>query len=218
MRYSVLHALAVISGVVAEVHNIAVGRANGNPIFEPAMLNATRGTSSSSSSSAPGNHTVTQSSFAKPCEPAPGGFDSGWVQLGSGAKRPSPTFNITITNSIEPIFFYCKQLSNPSGKPHCELAMVGGINVGPEESASFAFKAQDATIVGQAQGGLPSTAFNAIATAYPVAMGSDQSVIIGPSDAPAATGAPTGKGSRDYVCVSGLFAGFVAVLAAAMML
>ena len=45
----------------------------------------------------PGNHTVTQSTFSKPCEPEAGGFDSGWVFVPAG-ETDIPEWNLTITD------------------------------------------------------------------------------------------------------------------------
>jgi hypothetical protein len=45
----------------------------------------------------PGNHSVTQSSFANPCQPLDGGFDSGWISVKEALPSP-PEWNLTITN------------------------------------------------------------------------------------------------------------------------
>ncbi|KAK0502337.1 hypothetical protein EDD18DRAFT_1100794 [Armillaria luteobubalina] len=83
-------------------------------------------------SGAPGNHSITQSSLANPCTPLSGGFDSGWVFI--PAAGTPPQWNLTITNTSSPIWFYCKQLV-PS--PHCKAGMVGAINAQTTGSASF---------------------------------------------------------------------------------
>ncbi|KAJ7744746.1 hypothetical protein DFH07DRAFT_749283, partial [Mycena maculata] len=97
----------------------------------------------------PGNHTVTQSTFASPCEPAAGGFDSGWVFVNSSQKTP-PTWNLTITNDRAPIWFFCKQLKGPNNKTHCNLEMTGVINVqaANKSFASFQAAASVASTVG----------------------------------------------------------------------
>ncbi|KAJ7327899.1 hypothetical protein DFH08DRAFT_621436, partial [Mycena albidolilacea] len=64
---------------------------------------------------AQGNHSVTQSSFADPCQPLDGGFDSGWVSVKEELLSP-PEWNLTITNDQILIWFYCKQLLPV---PHC---------------------------------------------------------------------------------------------------
>ncbi|KAJ7433628.1 hypothetical protein B0H11DRAFT_757679 [Mycena galericulata] len=100
----------------------------------------------------PGNHSVTQSSFASPCEPLAGGFDSGWILI-EAKTTPLPEWNLTITNDQTPIWFYCKQLI-PS--PHCNAGMVGVINVQPGANSFSAFqsKAMSAGAPGEGQNGL----------------------------------------------------------------
>ncbi|KAF7300006.1 hypothetical protein MKEN_01323000 [Mycena kentingensis (nom. inval.)] len=211
MLFSIVSSLAAASAVSAAIVNIAVGGPGGAPTFTPNTVTANEGDQVVFTfNGVPGNHSVTQSTLAKPCEAAPGGFDSGWVQIGAAAADPFPTFSVTIgaaaadpfptfsvtvTNASAPIWFYCKQLNIVKGpKPHCEMGMVGVINIGTKDFSSWAQVAEAATVVGQAQGGFSGV--NAAATAYPVAAGSAQSVIIGPSDAaPAAGGSPSQSGS-----------------------
>jgi len=64
-------------------------------------------------------HSVTQSSFAKPCTLLEGGFDS-------GLQPNNFEFTLTITNASEPTWFFCTQ-TNPI--KHCGMGMVGGINI-----------------------------------------------------------------------------------------
>ncbi|KAJ6527440.1 hypothetical protein B0H19DRAFT_541792 [Mycena capillaripes] len=129
----------------------------------------------------PGNHSVTQSTFASPCEPMAGGFDSGWVEIlkNTTGGAPLPQWNLTITNDQTPIWFFCKQLL-PG--PHCFQGMVGGINVqaGANSFSSFQAKAVAATgtPVAQTQGGLGGVGASAtalpsvptdVATLFPIA-------------------------------------------------
>ncbi|KZV70291.1 hypothetical protein PENSPDRAFT_539432, partial [Peniophora sp. CONT] len=97
-------------------------------VFTPTTLNATTGSVITFNfSGVPGFHSVTQSNFSSPCQTMPGGFDSGFVQIGvSGTPAAIPTWNLTITNASIPIWFHCKQLAP---QPHCTAGMVGGINV-----------------------------------------------------------------------------------------
>lgn len=69
----------------------------------------------------PKNHTVTQSSFANPCHPVPGGFFSGFVPT---KDSPSGTSFTVIVNDTKPIWFYCGQTVGN----HCQTGMVGAIN------------------------------------------------------------------------------------------
>lgn len=75
---------------------------------------------------APANHTVTQSTFAEPCQPIalnlPGtkGFYSGFMPVTAQATS-TPTYTIMINNTT-PIWIYCSQ-----GK-HCQAGMTMVIN------------------------------------------------------------------------------------------
>lgn len=69
----------------------------------------------------PKNHSVIQSSFAKPCQPLANGFFSSFVPT---TETPaSTTFTVTVENS-NPIWFYCGQTTGN----HCQSGMVGSIN------------------------------------------------------------------------------------------
>ncbi len=69
----------------------------------------------------PRNHTVTQSTFDKPCVPQENGFSSGFLAT---TKSPSgAVFQITIPDR-KPIWFYCGQVNGN----HCQAGMVGSIN------------------------------------------------------------------------------------------
>ncbi|KAF2806587.1 Cupredoxin [Mytilinidion resinicola] len=71
----------------------------------------------------PQNHSVTQSSFEKPCEPLSStSFFSGFMATSS--KPDTKTFTIAIENT-DPIWFYCSQNSPVD---HCKAGMVGVIN------------------------------------------------------------------------------------------
>jgi len=135
---------------------------------------------------APGNHTVTQSTFAAPCDPVAGGFDSGWVFIPpSPALSATPEWNLTVTDDSKPIWFFCKQLNPSPG--HCEMGMVGAINAPTTGNtfASFQTNAKNfGKTSGQAQGGL-------------VGIGASASAGIGPVPSPAIayTGAPASAGS-----------------------
>jgi len=76
------------------------------------------------------NHTVTQSSFAQPCSPLAGGFDSGFVPVDAAAT----TFGTTATfvvNDTKPVWVYCRQAG------HCQAGMVFAVNPGPGQFATF---------------------------------------------------------------------------------
>ncbi|KAJ4307272.1 hypothetical protein N0V88_000655 [Collariella sp. IMI 366227] len=74
-----------------------------------------------------GNHTVTQSTFDAPCQPAAAhsnatGFHSGFVPAAASVEQGMfPTFTIQVNNTA-PLWLYCAQ-----GK-HCENGMVMVVN------------------------------------------------------------------------------------------
>ncbi|KAJ7136344.1 hypothetical protein C8R43DRAFT_613323 [Mycena crocata] len=170
---SVFVALATTVVVSAQqnVVPIQVGNTTDSPggpiVFTPNSITATNNTIVSFQFTGfPGNHTVTQSSFDSPCEPLANGFDSGWVSVPQ-SLTPPPTWNLTITNDQAPIWFYCKQLKGPNSKTHCNLGMVGVINVKPgaKNLEAFVSAASAAPSVGQEEGGFSGV--GAVATGAP---------------------------------------------------
>jgi len=76
------------------------------------------------------NHTVTESTFAKPCNKKEGTtFDSGFVPNPNNTITPAPTYLYTVT-SLEPSWWYCKQRTGS----HCGKGMVFAINPTPERT------------------------------------------------------------------------------------
>lgn len=70
------------------------------------------------------NHTVTQTTLENPCTlAADQGFDSGFIGVSPNASE-YPTQVLTVMTT-KPIYFACV------AKKHCELGMVGGINLPP---------------------------------------------------------------------------------------
>ncbi|KHN97758.1 Cupredoxin [Metarhizium album ARSEF 1941] len=70
------------------------------------------------------NHTVTQSTFAKPCVAKPGGSDSGFQPNPNNTKSPPPQ-QMWQVNTTDPQWFYCKQ---KTPKSHCGEGMVFSVN------------------------------------------------------------------------------------------
>jgi len=54
------------------------------------------------------NHTLTQSSFHKPCTPLPGGIDSGFKPNFKG-ERGLQVFKLKVPARKDPLWFYCQQ-------------------------------------------------------------------------------------------------------------
>ncbi|KAJ7192003.1 hypothetical protein GGX14DRAFT_596436, partial [Mycena pura] len=110
----------------------------------PQIRNASNGTVVSFQfSGRPGNHSVTQSTFASPCTPSPGGFSSGFHCVGPNynTQWQWPTWTHVVANDQEPLWFYCAQKDL---LPHCEAGMVGVINeqAGWHSFAEFQAKAE----------------------------------------------------------------------------
>ncbi|KAJ3554486.1 hypothetical protein NM688_g3083 [Phlebia brevispora] len=128
MRFatSIIAALAAAVMAAAQTTIMVGGDANtpgGIFQFIPPNITATNGTVVTFMySGSPGNHTVVQSTFSNPCQQMAGGFDSGFIFVPQNTTSGFPTWNLTITNDQEPIWFYCAQLA-PS--PHCNAGMVG---------------------------------------------------------------------------------------------
>lgn len=87
------------------------------------------------------NHTVTQSTFPKPCNKMMGGIDSGFM-ANNGTGTP-PMLMVQV-NSTKPIWFYCRQ---KKPMPHCGAGMTFSINPTADKSQA-AFKAQAIVING----------------------------------------------------------------------
>ncbi|KAJ7441873.1 Cupredoxin [Mycena latifolia] len=218
--------------------NVAAG---GDFVFSPANLTAPNGTSVTFWFPNTGiDHSVTQSSFAKPCTYLAAsannsaGFDSGLTN--------SKQFTIIITDDTKPIWFHCKQID------HCGLGMVGSINANEASPNSFAaFKAAALKIgsseVAEKDTGAVTGGSNAVASVGPTATGSAGPAPTGPSAtsaapapagpttssstapastgpnstssaAPTSTGGSTGSGMKFSISVGAALLGGAALLAA----
>ncbi|KAI1202005.1 Cupredoxin [Nemania serpens] len=67
------------------------------------------------------NHTVTQSSFDKPCDPLAGGMNSGFNPNPNNTVVPAPQVAMQVITD-KPTWFYCAQMG------HCGKGMVFSIN------------------------------------------------------------------------------------------
>lgn len=207
------------------VIDVAVGATGSNPFqFSPNNVTAKKGdVVRFTFSGAPGNHSVTQSSLAKPCDPLANGFDSGWVLIPNSNVSPSPEWNLTITDESKPLWFYCKQLA-PA--PHCGVGMLGAINANDTAMTSFMDAAKGNTNPGQGVGALVGVGASASAAPGPLNNGA---ALFGTPAATAASGgsSPSGTDSSSGASqTSGsgngngastfYISGFAAVLAAVM--
>ncbi|PMD49539.1 uncharacterized protein K444DRAFT_648821 [Hyaloscypha bicolor E] len=102
------------------------------------------------------NHTVTQSTFAEPCQPiqasdpTAAGIHSGFVPVTAGASTVT-TFDVPV-NDTKSIFIYCAQ------GPHCQLGMVMAVNANGNETLaaykSAAAKAEKNVPAANCKGGV----------------------------------------------------------------
>ncbi|KAF6841316.1 GPI-anchored cupredoxin-like protein 1 [Colletotrichum musicola] len=67
------------------------------------------------------NHTATQSAFATPCDPLPGGMNSGFMANPNNSVTPPPQVAMQVMVS-DPLWFYCAQAN------HCGKGMTFSIN------------------------------------------------------------------------------------------
>jgi plastocyanin len=71
----------------------------------------------------PKNHTVTQSTFAAPCQAMPNGLDSGFVPVAANATS-TQAFTITV-NTTDPLWFYCRQVEYVTCSTPFRLSFFG---------------------------------------------------------------------------------------------
>jgi plastocyanin len=122
MHFSTIFAAtALVGSAFAKEHVIAVSNKEDDLVFKPDSLKAAEG-DTVVFKFWPKEHSVAQSTFAKPCEPMKDGFWSGFVPTTSTTAAANTTFTYEVTNATQPIWFYCTQ-----GK-HCQNGMVGVIN------------------------------------------------------------------------------------------
>jgi plastocyanin len=107
MHFSLASVVLATLASTASAANFQVNvGANSALAFTPSSVNASTGDTVTFVFN-PKNHTVTQSSFAAPCQPMSGGVDSGFQPVTANASNV-PSFSVTV-NSTTPIWFYCKQ-------------------------------------------------------------------------------------------------------------
>jgi len=126
MRFSIVAAALLSTGVANAVdHLIKVG-ANSGLVFDPTDITAAAGDTISFQFQGK-NHSVTQSTFATPCvrQTTPSlGVDSGFMFVAAGAAT-LPQWSITVNNSTAPLWFFCAQTTPVS---HCNQGMVFSVN------------------------------------------------------------------------------------------
>jgi len=137
MHLTIAAALAVIPATLATSWDVSVGP-NSEFIYYPEYVLAEVGDTVNFIFH-PKNHTVTQSSFAAPCVPLPGGVSSGFQPVASDSDPELPNFVITV-NDTNPIWVHCEQTG------HCGKGMVFAINP-PDASSNTSFAAFQALAI-----------------------------------------------------------------------
>jgi plastocyanin len=97
--------LATLASTVSAA-NIQVKVGSSGLAFDPPSINATNG-DTVTFVFYPKNHTVTQSTFAAPCQAMSGGTDSSFQPVTANATNV-PSYSLTVNNTT-PLWFYCRQ-------------------------------------------------------------------------------------------------------------
>ncbi|TVY25617.1 putative GPI-anchored cupredoxin [Lachnellula hyalina] len=175
-----------------KVHNVVVG-AEGKLLYKDNQIIASIGDIIRFDFNST-NHTVTQSTLQKPCEPLKDGFDTGFTHFNNQSRTGVlPTVDFVVSVST-PLWFYCAQ---PKGT-HCQKGMVLGINPGtkfPEflsaATASTGFSKSTGTPSGTGAYGTGKTS-----SSSPSASASKSSTISGSAQHP--TTSTTAPGEYQY--------------------
>ncbi|KAF8879077.1 Cupredoxin [Gymnopilus junonius] len=118
---------AILSIVSATQFNVTVGK-NDMLTFDPAILTDVQTGDVITFTFVSNNHSVTQSTFRRPCHPRIRGANSGFMPVDPKSAQ-FPEFTIHIDNTSGPLWFFCAQ------NGHCQAGMVFAIN--PTENTSF---------------------------------------------------------------------------------
>lgn len=190
------------SSTASNTNQMIVQVGNGGFSFSPADIQAPVGTIITFSFQSPIQHSVTQSTFADPCTPMAGGFDSG---LTTGT-----TFSVNVTDASTPVYFFCK------APTHCGAGMVGTINAPSSGngtnsafmSAALAIGSSEQTVQdnGPATGGVGAVATAGPTTGTPSFSGGAAPTSSGASPSPSSGGSGGTSGAASLVINNGLAA------------
>ncbi|KAF5319940.1 hypothetical protein D9611_011032 [Ephemerocybe angulata] len=114
-----------VSTVLGATFTVTVGN-NASLLYEPSSVMAKAGDVIEFEFTSK-NHTVTQSTFDKPCVAKADGVNSGF-QLVPAGTTIFPKWSITVQNDTAPLWFFCAQA------PHCSKGMVFAINPTAEKT------------------------------------------------------------------------------------
>jgi len=146
MRFTIASAALALATVASAV-TIPVTVGQNGLTFTPSSVNASAG-DQIEFVFYPKNHTVTQSTFANPCQQMSNGTDSGFMATNSTSGTQQPGVIVTINNT-DPVWFFCRQVN------HCQQGMVFAVN--PTANKTFAAFQAAANASGSSSSGNSST-------------------------------------------------------------
>ncbi|TFY75208.1 hypothetical protein EWM64_g8805 [Hericium alpestre] len=116
MRFTTaLVAALPIIAVYAADFQVLVGN-NGGLTYDPPQVTGAVVGDTVSFVFMPKNHTVTQSTFAAPCQSMANGIDSGFQPVAAGATN-LPSWSFTVNDTSAPLWFYCAQVGGAWSSP-----------------------------------------------------------------------------------------------------
>jgi len=198
MRFTLASATlaAALASVASAANTIQVQVGQGALAFTPSSVNATTGDMIQFIFN-PKNHTVTQSTFAAPCQAMANGIDSGFMPVAANATQV-PSMMVTI-NSTDPVWFYCRQPG------HCGQGMVFAVN--PTANKSFA--AFQSAAKGSSTGTGTGTSGSSTAGSTSPTTTPDGS---GGASAPSASASTTSNGKNGAVAIGAQAGSLLAVV------
>ncbi|KAI0705944.1 Cupredoxin [Cytidiella melzeri] len=129
MHFSTLIAAFLVPATALAANIIVKVGNNGTLTYDPPSVTAVNGDVISFQFLSK-NHTLTQSTFATPCQNiSANGLDSGFQFVPPNATTISQ-YSFTMTNVSGPLWFYCRQAN------HCQQGMVFAVN--PTAQKTFA--------------------------------------------------------------------------------
>ncbi|EFW98513.1 serine-threonine rich protein [Grosmannia clavigera kw1407] len=182
-------AATTVASAAMTTHSVTVGGPKGL-VYEPDSITANVGDMVVFTFLSQ-NHTVTQSSFAKPCVSLVGGMDSGFQPNINNSVTPAPQVAMQVMVST-PLWFYCAQVK------HCGLGMVFSINPTANKTQAIFQEmaiAQNGTGTGSAITGGSTTSSAAVAGSTSSAVAAGGAAAGGASGAAAAGSAAAGGAS-----------------------
>jgi len=156
---------SVVPTALAAIHDIQVG-GPGGLVFDPPAIGAQPGDQVVFHFH-PKAHSVTQSSFADPCGPKQGGFDSQLIPVPDNVTDHFPTWTLTV-NDTTPIWSYRKAAAGTANS-HCGKGMVFAINCGPDgaKNSFTSFKESALKIGASLAAAQPSVTPSGSGSGYP---------------------------------------------------